>query len=41
MNSDSLVIELEVNRLKTKERLEILKNDYFLQKLFNILEKKK
>ena len=40
MESDSLK-KVEKNQIKTFAKLEKLKNDYFLQKIFHILEKKK
>ena len=43
MESDNLVFKEngEINQMKSKNKYEKLKNDYFLQKVFNNLEKKK
>ena len=43
MESDNLVFKEngEISQMKSKNKYENLKNDYFLQKVFNIVEKKK
>ena len=43
MESDNLVFKVkgEMSQMKSKNKYENLKNDYFLQKVFNNLEKKK
>ena len=42
MESDNLVFKEkgEISQMKSKNKYENLKNDYFLQKVFNIVEKK-
>ena len=43
MESDNLVFKEngEIGKMKSKNKYEKLKNDYFLQKVFNNVEKKK
>ena len=43
MESDNLVFKenREISQMKSKNKYEKLKNDYFLQKVFNNVEKKK